>query len=159
MMIKFNVFFSLLPNKKNRRLKETVKIINSLIIDMINTRMKRDVKEWENDLLSILLKEINEEGGSRLSIQDVVEDCKLFFFAGQETTAVLLVWTMVLLCRFPQWQTRAREEVFQVFGSNLPNSDGLNRLKVVSSRYSGIYNVKLKEFIHQVSMWDFVLLR
>lgn len=143
-----------MPNKKNRRLKETVKIINSLIIDMINTRMEKvkagndQQQAWENDLLSILLKEINEEGGSRLSIGDVVEDCKLFFFAGQETTAVLLVWTMVLLSRFPEWQTRAREEAFHVFGTNLPNSDGLNRLKVVSSRYCDFYKIEKKEFIH-----------
>ncbi|KAI6687118.1 hypothetical protein NL676_023946 [Syzygium grande] len=85
-----------------------------------------------DDLLGVLLiSNMKENVG--MSLHEVIEECKLFYFARQETTSVLLVWTAVLLSVHSDWQARAREEVLQVFGSRKPDFDRLSHLKILSS--------------------------
>lgn len=85
----------------------------------------------DDDLLGMLLK-CTEQTKNDLKIEDVIEECKLFYFAGQETTANLLTWTMIILCMHPNWQEKAREEVLNTCGKKMPDIEDLNRLKIVS---------------------------
>ncbi|XP_078151335.1 cytochrome P450 CYP72A616-like isoform X4 [Carex rostrata] len=131
-----------LPTENNRRMKQIGREIETLLIGIIAKREKaiKNGETTKDDLLSLLLesnvREMRQNGKSDSSLgmttQDVIKECKLFYFAGQETTSVLLTWTMVVLSMHPEWQEKAREEVLQHFGRNKPDFDGLSRLKIVT---------------------------
>ncbi|XP_056173260.1 cytochrome P450 72A397-like isoform X3 [Syzygium oleosum] len=121
------------PTTMNRRMKSIEKELQALLMDIVGRREKamRAGEAASDDLLGLLL-ESNMRENVRMSLHDMIEECKIFYFAGQETTSVLLVWTMVLLSVHSHWQARAREEVLQIFGSRKPDFDRLSHLKIVT---------------------------
>ncbi|XP_076890125.1 cytochrome P450 CYP72A219-like [Bidens hawaiensis] len=135
-----------LPTKINKRIKEIGQHVRGLIKNIINKRIvaMKGGEPSHDDLLGILLdsnyKEINQHGNnnSGLSIEEVIEECKLFYFAGQETTGNMLVWTMILLAQDTEWQTRARDEVLSVFGAKNPDIDGLSNLRVMNNIFNEV---------------------
>ncbi|XP_076882804.1 cytochrome P450 CYP72A219-like [Bidens hawaiensis] len=150
-----------LPTRNNKRMKEIDQQVRSSITSIINKRIvaMKAGEASHDDLLGILLdsndKEIKQHGNNifGLSIEDVIEECKLFYFAGQETTGNMLVWTMILLGKHLEWQTRAREEVLHVFGDKTPDIDGLSHLKVMNIIFNEVLRlyppaVLLRRLVH-----------
>lgn len=115
--------------------------IESILRGLIGKRLQtmQEGESTKDDLLGLLLEssmtdtDANGKSSLAMSIEEVVEECKLFYFAGMETTSVLLTWTMIVLSMHPEWQDRAREEVVTLFGKQKPEYEGLNRLKFVST--------------------------
>ncbi|CAO2176655.1 unnamed protein product [Urochloa humidicola] len=132
--------FSLLPTKNNRRIKAINRETKTTLRGIVEKRYEamKNGEAPKDDLLGMLLESnINysdSDGNSRkgITIEEVMEECKLFYFAGTETTAVVLTYTMVVLSMHPEWLDRARDEVLQVFGQNKPDLSGVSRLKVVT---------------------------
>ena len=132
--------FRYLPTKRNKRMKEIDKEVRFLLGGIIDKKMKamKAGEDGTNDLLGILLEANSKELGQGnsnvgMSIDDVIEECKVFYVAGQETNSILLVWTLVLLSMYPDWQDRARKEVLQVIGDDKADMSHLNHLKIVST--------------------------
>ncbi|PWZ09423.1 Cytochrome P450 72A14 [Zea mays] len=141
--------YMMLPTRINRRMKRIAAEIEGILRGMIANRESalRAGKAASDDLLGLLLESNMEQlragdgggrgtssGGGGMTSDDVIGECKLFYFAGMETSAVLLTWTTVLLSMHQDWQDRAREEVRRVFGGGprVPDYDGLSRLKIVT---------------------------
>jgi cytochrome P450 len=129
-----------LPTKNNRRMKEIDLEIRKILREIIGKREKatKNGKTNNDDLLGLLLesntRQSNGNASLGLTTEDVIEECKLFYFAGMETTSVLLTWTLIVLSMHPEWQERAREEVLSHFGRTRPDFDSLSRLKTVSAK-------------------------
>ncbi|XP_050372456.1 cytochrome P450 CYP749A22-like [Argentina anserina] len=111
--------------------------IHNSIIEIVNKREKKALCDGEDsfgsDFLGSLLKAHHDANQNmRISVDDLVDDCKTFYFAGQETTNTLLAWTVFLLALHIDWQEEARKEVLQLFGKQNPNPDGISKLKTMN---------------------------
>lgn len=111
--------------------------INQLFLSIIGERKKSIRSETQqHDLLGMLLKESDKPGNfSRsLTTQELVDECKTFFFGGHETTALAITWTMLLLATHTDWQDELRAEVKEVLGDKEIDVNNLAGLKKVTTR-------------------------
>lgn len=105
------------------------------IVGIIKAREKvanGEVESLGNDFLGMLVKAKHDgDKSNRITVEDIVDECKTFYVAGHETTTSLLSWTALLLAIYTDWQEKARKEVLALFGHEHPTSDGIPRLKTV----------------------------
>ncbi|PON84660.1 Cytochrome P450 [Trema orientale] len=129
-----------LPSKYNREIKSLKSEVERLLMEIIQSR--KDCVEigrsssYGNDLLGMLLNEMQKQKrgniGFSLNLQLIMDECKTFFFAGHETTALLLTWTVMLLASNPMWQERIRSEVKRVCKGEAPSVDHLPKLTLLN---------------------------
>ncbi|KAE8667082.1 putative GHMYB10 [Hibiscus syriacus] len=108
---------SFVPTKKNQRRKKLNKEITSMLRNVIQ-REKHGVRmgqERVDDLLGMLLLAVQENTNAAggMTIEDVIEECKQFYLAGQETTSSLLTWAIIVLALHPEWQEKARKKSYR----------------------------------------------
>ncbi|KAF6147029.1 hypothetical protein GIB67_036748 [Kingdonia uniflora] len=113
--------------------------IRESFIHMIRTRQEKmkngEIDGLGCDYLGFLLRENQDvDDNKRISIEDVIDECKTFFFAGYETTTSLLAWSVLLLAIHTDWQDRARKEVLEIFEgkSPTPEDNGIAKLKTMT---------------------------
>ncbi|KAL3525463.1 hypothetical protein ACH5RR_013835 [Cinchona calisaya] len=126
------------PSKYNREIKSLKMEVERLLMEIIQSR--KDCVEigrsnsYGNDLLGLLLNEMQKRksSGFSLNLQLIMDECKTFFFAGHETTALLLTWTIMLLASNPSWQDKVRAQVNEVCNGNPPAVDQLSKLTTLN---------------------------
>ncbi|XP_027074355.1 cytochrome P450 CYP72A616 [Coffea arabica] len=132
-----------IPTRKNRRRKSLDKNITSMLRSLIERKetLMRTGQTNTDDLLGLLLQSNDEnslqsspqnKNGNKMTIKEIIEECKQFYIAGQETTSSLLTWTMIILAMHPEWQEQAREEVLALCGKQHPDAKTISQLKTVT---------------------------
>lgn len=96
-----------LPVQRNTDMREAAATIKQTCLRLIQEKRRRLEKgeQTDYDILSVAL----ESGG--FSDDDLVNQLMTFLAAGHETTATAMTWTILMLCRNPEMQTRLREEL------------------------------------------------
>ncbi|XP_012855180.1 PREDICTED: cytochrome P450 CYP749A22-like [Erythranthe guttata] len=115
------------------------KEIQDFFLRILDQRKKETTREahekhgFGDDYLGSLLRANHDPvEKKRISVQEIIDECKTFYSAGHATTSTLLSWTALLLAIDSEWQEKARQEVLEVFGPHNPNSEGLSKLKTMS---------------------------
>lgn len=116
-----------LPGKARKR--RALNALDDLIARRIRERLRQGSQANEgSDLLAMLLTAKDEQETGGLDLQEVHDQCKVVFLAGQETTAVALTWWSWLMASNPQACQRAQEEVDSVLDRRDPCAEDLPHL-------------------------------
>ena len=133
-----SLFPRFIPTKKNRRRHSLNQEIRNSLRKLIEIN---GVKcEDSKNLLGLMLSASKTDNEFKMGVEEIIDECKTFYFAGKETTANLLTWATLLLALHKEWQDKARDEVHQVCGKyEHPCADNLSGLKIVSSINLSVY--------------------
>lgn len=129
-------FFKTKDEVKSEMLEKEMR---DCVIELIKKReekvMNGEEDSFGSDFFGVLIRAHHDaDEKQRISVDDMVDECKTFYVAGQETTNILLGWTVLLLAVHSDWQEKARKEVLNLFGREKPNPDGISKLKIVSHK-------------------------
>jgi cytochrome P450 len=118
------------PTPANRRARREFEFMDSLIYRIISDR-KKDTQP-RNDLLSLLMATMHEDG-SQMTEHQVRDESMTLFVAGHETTALSLSWTWYLLGENPAAEARLHEELRLVLGGRPAEVSDLEKLPYLNA--------------------------
>ena len=118
------------PTPANRRARREVEYMDSLIYRIISDR-KKDTQP-RNDLLSMLMAAMHEDG-SQMTEKQVRDESMTLFVAGHETTALSLVWTWYLLSENPEAEALLHEELRAVLCGRPAEVSDLEKLPYLNA--------------------------
>ena len=89
--------------------------------------------QQRDDLLSILLSAVDEEGdGQGFTPEEVRDQCATIFLAGHDTTAAALTWIGWALAKHPEIARKATAEVDAVLGDRSPRFEDIARMPYIT---------------------------
>jgi len=116
-----------LPTAGKRRFERAVSWLDGFIRQLIDERRASD--RDPGDLLSMMMAATDEEGGGRMTDQQLRDEVMTLFLAGHETTANTLSWTWVLLARNPPARAALEAELDEVLAGRAPTLEDIPRLR------------------------------
>ncbi|KAI5678840.1 hypothetical protein M9H77_09790 [Catharanthus roseus] len=127
-------YFKTADDKQSNEIEKSLReSIMSIIKKREDQVMAGRTDSYGSDFLGSLLKVHNDQDiKNRISVDDIVDECKTFYLAGHETLSSALSWTVFLLSIYTDWQDKAREEILQLFGHEKPKPECNARLKITT---------------------------
>jgi cytochrome P450 len=135
LLLPFSEILEKLPIPHARRFDRAKKTLDEVIYGFIDER--RRLGEDKGDLLSMLLSAQDEESGTRMTDQQVRDECLTLFLAGHETTANALMWTFYLLSQNPEAEAKFHKELDRAFpNGEMPKPEDYARLKYTEAVFA-----------------------
>ncbi len=119
--------------------QESGAIIRNSLYEILKPRyedMENSIEDTHIDILSSLLKVIDEDTGKPFLLKDILDQIAMLFLAGHETTASSLTWTLYLLALYPEHQEKAYQEVRDICGDDDLTIENTKELKFVMNVFS-----------------------
>ncbi len=113
------------PTPENLRIRRAIAHLDRVLAGFIAAGKAR--QETGDDLLSRLLA-ARDEGGTRMTDQQLRDETMTLYLAGHETTALVLTWSWYLLAKHPESEAKLVEEWQKVLGGRSPSAEQLHRL-------------------------------
>ncbi|KAF8134634.1 cytochrome P450 [Boletus edulis] len=152
--IYFPILDLLFPNERVRTVKRCHAVINRVAGKLIQSKKtwitegeKSGTGGTEKDLLSLLIKSnmaTDLPPDQQISDEDILHTINTFMFAGSDTTSLALTWTLLLLARHPEIQTRLRAELLNIMPStplSLLTTEEIESLYTILSDHHYLNNV------------------
>ncbi|MCU0698112.1 MAG: cytochrome P450 [Myxococcaceae bacterium] len=119
------------PTPLHRRFQAASAFLHARMQALIDERRAQAAPPM--DLLTMLLKATDPDTGTGMTDAQLRDELMNIFFAGHETTANLLTWTVALLPRHPAVLARLRAEVDAAVGVRAITADDVPKLSYAAA--------------------------
>lgn len=112
------------PVSKNAAYNKALKVLNDTVYPLIADARKNP----GNDLLDMLLEMRDADTGEGMTDQQVRDEVVTIFFAGHETSAMVMTWLFYLLSQHSDVEAKVRKEIDDVLGERAPTFADLPKM-------------------------------
>ncbi|MBC8172176.1 MAG: cytochrome P450, partial [Anaerolineae bacterium] len=117
-----------LPGSPYRKFTAASERLNNDMFRMM--QRKRETGVDEGDVFSLLIQ-MRDENGEQMTEDELIGQANILFFAGHETTANTLTWTLFLLTQHPDIYANVVEELDTVLHGDVPTVDQMAQLPLL----------------------------
>lgn len=104
---------------------------NNIIQEIIEERVASKVET--HDLLNMLLETRYEDTGDGMSVTQLIDEIKILFVAGYETTANALTFTLYLLAKHTDVQQKVFQEISEIESQGGETVDQLQKMTYINA--------------------------
>ncbi|KAJ7588140.1 cytochrome P450 [Mycena floridula] len=105
-------------------LRKDLNVVGSALLERVRKEQEIGVAQGDKSVIGVLIRSESTEASIRMS-PDEIQGQNTLLIAGYLTTATSLTWALINLSRYPEKQTRLREELLQL-GPNDPTYEQLS---------------------------------